>query len=311
MLNNTLFYAYVEADEKDFMAIESSFDIDMARENLAYEYNEKLYDIKLQQSNLKVLQESGTFDDISVLYEAAGEEAGKRGTGIIKGIFERIGKFIQDVLQAVTKAFGKKEEDALKKAVEENKVSPIKGIKDPNKILEILKDGWKKVSQFLKPGFTVTDETGEKVLSIQKSVVTGIEAVGVTTLTGIAIMKLIGGAKTFLSDVEGNMWKVAANVTNTTVGAAAYKTISGVCSFIAKEGNKLIQSLLKYGRQALSAIGGAKDAVVSTAKKVVPKKGEAAPTEESVDDEDEIEGFLESSELTETCDDILAIIDAM
>ena len=83
-MQNELFYSYIDDNDKEFMAIEAAADIEMQKSLLALEYADRLYDIKLRQAELKVLNESGTFEDLDALYEAAGKENSERKDGARK-----------------------------------------------------------------------------------------------------------------------------------------------------------------------------------------------------------------------------------
>lgn len=318
MLQNELFYSYVDESDKEFMAIESAYDIDMAKSFLAIEYADRLYDIKCMQCDLKVLNESGTYDDLDALYEAAGKENGDRKQNIFKTIFEKIVKFLNDVWTSVKNLFTKNTEEELKKAADSGKIKGIQ-MKDPNKIISIVSGVMKKIGGFLKPGVTVTNEDGEKSISIVKSAITAIEGVGVVAIGAKAIpaiMDKLGKAKDSIALpcnglIErpglGDGWRGLANAVSDLskeLGKCMKDTASAVFNALKNVGSDIKQSASNLKDAAISKVKGA------------ASKGEDyyyPATTESADDDDLglDDEFLESEELSTTCDDILAIIDAM
>ena len=191
MMQNELFYSYIDDSDKELMAIEAAADIEINKSLLALEYADRLYDIKLMQADLKVLNESGTFEDLDMLYEAAGKENADRKEGIVKTIWNKILKFLGDMRDAIGRLISKNKMNELKNA--EGNTS----VKDPNKVLSAVKNAVSSVGKFLKPGVTVTNDDGEKVVSITKTLVTTIEGIGVTAIAIKTIPGLFLKAQSF------------------------------------------------------------------------------------------------------------------
>lgn len=295
MMQNELFYSYIDDSDKELMAIEAAADIEINKSLLALEYADRLYDIKLMQADLKVLNESGTFEDLDMLYEAAGKENADRKEGIVKTIWNKILKFLGDMRDAIGRLISKNKMNELKNA--EGNTS----VKDPNKILSAVKNAVSSVGKFLKPGVTVTNDDGEKVVSITKTLVTTIEGIGVTAIAIKTIPGLFLKAQSFGGDL---MKKVQAIKDNPPMGDGInslvqfFKTCADKVFEVAKS---IVSSIKGAAKNAASTVSSAVDAAKA---KVTGKQSGPDTTNESV-------GIVESEELEEACDDIINNIDAI
>lgn len=295
MMQNELFYSYIDDSDKELMAIEAAADIEINKSLLALEYADRLYDIKLMQADLKVLNESGTFEDLDMLYEAAGKENADRKEGIVKTIWNKILKFLGDMRDAIGRLISKNKMDELKNA--EGNTS----VKDPNKVLSAVKNAVSSVGKFLKPGVTVTNDDGEKVVSITKTLVTTIEGIGVTAIAIKTIPGLFLKAQSFGGDL---MKKVQAIKDNPPMGDGInslvqfFKTCADKVFEVAKS---IVSSIKGAAKNAASTVSSAVDAAKA---KITGKQSGPDTTNESV-------GIVESEELEEACDDIINNIDAI
>ena len=295
MMQNELFYSYIDDSDKELMAIEAAADIEINKSLLALEYADRLYDIKLMQADLKVLNESGTFEDLDMLYEAAGKENADRKEGIVKTIWNKILKFLGDMRDAIGRLISKNKMNELKNA--EGNTS----VKDPNKVLSAVKNAVSSVGKFLKPGVTVTNDDGEKVVSITKTLVTTIEGIGVTAIAIKTIPGLFLKAQSFGGDL---MKKVQAIKDNPPMGDGInslvqfFKTCADKVFEVAKS---IVSSIKGAAKNAASTVSSAVDAAKA---KVTGKQSGPETTNESV-------GIVESEELEEACDDIINNIDAI
>lgn len=295
MMQNELFYSYIDDSDKELMAIEAAADIEINKSLLALEYADRLYDIKLMQADLKVLNESGTFEDLDMLYEAAGKENADRKEGIVKTIWNKILKFLGDMRDAIGRLISKNKMNELKNA--EGNTS----VKDPNKVLGAVKNAVSSVGKFLKPGVTVTNDDGEKVVSITKTLVTTIEGIGVTAIAIKTIPGLFLKAQSFGGDL---MKKVQAIKDNPPMGDGInslvqfFKTCADKVFEVAKS---IVSSIKGAAKNAASTVSSAVDAAKA---KITGKQSGPDTTNESV-------GIVESEELEEACDDIINNIDAI
>lgn len=308
MMQNELFYSYIDDSDKELMAIEAAADIEINKSLLALEYADRLYDIKLMQADLKVLNESGTFEDLDMLYEAAGKENADRKEGIVKTIWNKILKFLGDMRDAIGRLISKNKMDELKNA--EGNTS----VKDPNKVLSAVKNAVSSVGKFLKPGVTVTNDDGEKVVSITKTLVTTIEGIGVTAIAIKTIPGLFLKAQSFGGDL---MKKVQAIKDNPPMGDGInslvqfFKTCADKVFEVAKS---VVSSIKGAAKNAASTVSSAATSVKTkvTGNPPKPKAYDFWTSDlKSESAMDESVGIVESEELEEACDDIISNIDAI
>ena len=111
-MNNTVFYDIPR--DKDFIAFEAAmntFDIDMEECNILLEMVEHKKRINERRSDVKVYQESGTADDLEMLYIEAENESNQEKDGIIKTIGTKIQNAISAIINFFKNLFTKKIDD--------------------------------------------------------------------------------------------------------------------------------------------------------------------------------------------------------
>lgn len=317
------FYDYLSDTDKEFMAIESAHNIDMEKQMLAYEYASKIYDIKVMQSDLKVLTESGTYDDIEFLYSEAGKEAEEKKQNIIVRMIEGVKNLISKLITAISNIFKGKKKQEVDAAVA--KAGNIKGVKDPGKTQGIISKAIQDINRLIRPGSEITVDTANRVSKIVKGAGAGLVAVGVGTFTAVKVNKgreegesalhaLTRMMKEFVSRPpkgEGaptavkSIGELANHVASSTKehGAKVWGVISGLFSKKGKNGAEQPE-----GDAAETEPTEANDQAAETPA-AEPNTGggkEQQPeaAKESTDDVIDEEGMMESEELSQTMDEL-------
>lgn len=317
MLQNELFFSYVSEAEKDIMALESEFNIEMAKASLALEYADRMYEIRTMQSDLKVLNENGTYEDLDALYEAAGAEAEGSKQGVIATIIQKLKTFLANIGESLQKRFGKAKVDELEKAVNEGKVpqnTEVK-VKDPTKVLEAAKKAVGDLGKFLKPGVHTTNEDGEKVLSIANTFKTAVEGVAVVALSVTMLPKAISNATSLFDRVKnlGNdVEKASGDEKKSGLIQKIVSAVQTIASVLAKQIGNLQANASGVLKKALELGGKA----VGTMKNIGKKKGGEAPAEEAETTEESVNDVIEessdeevTSDIMESCNEIIDLID--
>ena len=321
MLQNELFFSYVDESDKDILALEKELDIEFAKASMALEYVDRMYEINTMKSDLRVLTENGTYDDINFLYEEAQKEADGSKKGIIATLIEKIQNFLHNLSNMFTKKFGDKAEEQIKEAANNGTLGSLQIPKDPNKVLDAVSNALSSVGNFLKPGFHVTNESGEKVLSVKKTLVTTVEAIGAVTIAGLNVPKLIDKFKKVQDDASKLSEDAKKAVENAEESKLDFlhkcvEVIQSIVKYIAEHLNSL-------GKIAFSKItGAAKDAVNKVTggnkNKSEEQKSEQKtdnrqyaqpddnPTAESADDDDDV---TVDDTVYESCHEIIDLID--
>lgn len=312
MLQNELFFSYVDESDKDILALEKELDIEFAKASMALEYVDRMYEINTMKSDLRVLTENGTYDDINFLYEEAQKEANGSKKGIIATLIEKIQNFLHNLSNMFTKKFGDKAEQEVTDAAKNGTLGSIQLPKDPSKVLDAIGTALKNVGNFLKPGFHVTDESGEKVLSIRKTLVTTLEALGVATITGTQVPNLLSRFNKVKDEAE----KLTNNAKSFIGTSDEEKKLNfvekclGVLSDIVKFIGEHFSAIMKTCFGKLTGLGkknkGAENAPEEKKDTRQYAQPDDNPTAESADDDDDI---TVDDTVYESCDEIIDLID--
>lgn len=119
-----IFYGHLLDDEREVLALENAFDLDIRRLNAKYDAICEATAINLDAAENKVIMESGTDEDLEALFEAANTEGTEKRKGVLESIFETIKKFIATIKSKISSIFTKEKAEALKseKEVKDNGV---------------------------------------------------------------------------------------------------------------------------------------------------------------------------------------------
>lgn len=338
MLKNELMYGYVDDMDKDFMSYEMALDLSMEKAALAFEYADRKYDLDINAADLKVLNESGTYEDIDMLYEAAAADNKEKKQGVIASICNAIINFITNIFNKIKGFFTKENDEKIKDAVNSGKLKNVKASGDAEKHVGKLEEAFNSLAAFLKPGFHETAADGNKVLSIRKTLVTSLEAVGLGTIGVLSAKKALSAKDRYIGLMDKAKGLVE-NVKNTLGGAFkkspkevqdAGKEVEGAVSegteAVKKSALEGISQIIKEAGHGLGDLmkgfgEGLKNAPGKVINKLKSKKnsdadgedeefeeedGEEAAAEESADDDVD---DMDTSTLLEACDDIIELFD--
>ena len=220
---------FTEAYE-EMLESEKQLNIAITKADIFTEASYKNLEINRQEADLKVLTESGTYDDLNYLYEAASEGFVNKVKKAVEKIADSLVEFIDKIVTKVKSVFGteraKKTLDAVEKAANSN--SKVKNkkitIKDGSKAeKEIQKeiDGLRgKLSRFKAGRASKADikSVDESISRINKKKVAIITATAVITVgAGIALLRKL------ISETDSN-------------NGAAIKDAKNIASQIKMEG---------------------------------------------------------------------------
>ena len=201
---------FTEAYE-EMLESEKQLNIAIMKADIFTEASYKNLEINRQEADLKVLTESGTYDDLNYLYEAASEGFVNKVKKAVEKIADSLVEFINKIVTKVKSVFGteraKKTLDAVEKAANSN--SKVKNkkitIKDGSKAeKEIQKeiDGLRgKLSRFKagrvsKADIKSVDETVSRINKKKVAIITATTAITV----GAAIVLL----RKLVSETDSN-----------------------------------------------------------------------------------------------------------
>lgn len=324
MLKNELMYGYVDDMDKDFMSYEMALDLSMEKAALAFEYADRKYDLDINAADLKVLNESGTYEDIDMLYEAAAADNKEKKQGVIATICNAIVNFITNIFNKIKGFFTKENDEKIKGAVNSGKLKAVKASGDAEKHVGKLEQAFNSLAAFLKPGFHETAADGSKILSIRKTLVTSLEAVGLGAAGVLAAKKALSAKDRYISLMD-RAKDLATNVKNILSGAFkkapkevqdAGKEVEGAVAegseAVKKSALEGISQIIKEAGHGLGDLmkgfgEGLKNAPGKIVNKIKSKKNANAEDEEdfNADDFDD----TDASTLLEACDDIIDLFD--
>ena len=108
-----IYNGYLTTDERECAASIAEFDFKMKKLDTLYEAVEKDYQANLIGIEAKVLAESGTYDDLEILYTEAENEAGEKKKGILKRIIDAIVTFAKKIQDFFASKFIKKVDEPV------------------------------------------------------------------------------------------------------------------------------------------------------------------------------------------------------
>lgn len=107
---------YCNESEKEEVLLESATDVAMDRGVFLFESVIKKKEINMKEAELKVMEESGAYEDLEVLYEAAAEEATKMKKNVLLKMIDAIKAFIDSIATKIKSVFTKQVIEDAKKA---------------------------------------------------------------------------------------------------------------------------------------------------------------------------------------------------
>ena len=320
---NELFYSYVDETEKEYMALESAFEIEMEKEQLALEYADRLYEIKLMESNARVLNESGTYEDIDTLYAEAATENAERKENIFKRIFAKIQKMASDLIEKIRKFFTKENMDTAKQNAKAEGVNEIEVTRDPKAILEAIKGAFKILGN-MSVSLVTKDVDGKRVFDAEKTLKTTIAA---AVAGGVAIKIKVDVVDKWIAELQKQInfisstakaWgdinasllgvgydkKAAKKEADAQLGTGVANKVCAILGYMTTTLNSTVGEL----QSKMNAFVTKRDTYKSMKKAGVPNPKEmtAQTLGESADDDMD---FMESSEYEQTCEEIAGLID--
>ena len=102
----SIFNEYLTGIDRELAIEESAFDVEFSKLQTMYEMVKLQYDQMCKDAELKVLTESGTYDDLTFLISEAEAEVGEQKKGIIARFIEAIGKLFSAIGKKISEIFG-------------------------------------------------------------------------------------------------------------------------------------------------------------------------------------------------------------
>ena len=104
---SALYNEYLTGAEREAAIIVAESDAQFSKINLLFEAVDASLEANMYAAEAKVLVENGTYDDLTMLYKEAGEEATQKKRGIIATLIKAIGELFNKIGNFLTSKFGK------------------------------------------------------------------------------------------------------------------------------------------------------------------------------------------------------------
>lgn len=273
---------YMTESEKDFYLLERAHEIEMDRYNFLYESISRKADLEMEEAELKVMRESGDYEDLDTLYEASASEASSKKQGILSKMASAIVNFIQNILEKISSIFSSKQEDVI-----ENNLKNLPNVQldeNPKSVLARLErkasNAWNKIRH---PGIIKKNDDGSVSVDKKKAAVGGIFGAAVLFVSYKGLKKLMGDIKTKMDDIaldkiekEYDQVSQTAGAGKNSVEGSMINDLKKSCqemSDVAKEGSSFLQS---WSKRLSSLANTAKNAVANEANGVINTAKDAA-----------------------------------
>lgn len=273
------------------MEASNRYDVNAMKIDAILEATHREYEINCTASELKVMQENGTSDDLNYLLEEAGNGMVEKVLAALKKIREAIMKFFRDIKDKIISIFSKPENEEKVEQIEKKiKFFPFIGkkkikINDHEAMVKNAQEHESKLSKLLakiKGKQTVDpdeiDEIEESFL-VKHHKIIATASVIVTVAGGIAIyQKFFGKGKKSIDTVENMKAKTDANIDDAT--ATAYKAandtgdprvvnaVTNIAKAIANVNKQAATATVSFGSSLLSKIKEAVTGIGGTLKKM-------------------------------------------
>ena len=281
---------FTEAYE-EMLESEKQLNIAITKADIFTEASYKNLEINRQEADLKVLTESGTYDDLNYLYEAASEGFVNKVKKAVEKIADSLVEFIDKIVTKVKAVFGteraKKTLDAVEKAANSN--SKIKNkkitIKDGSKAeKEIQKeiDGLRrKLSRFKagrasKADIKSVDESIHRINKKKVALITATTAI--TVGAGIVLLrKLIsetdsnnGAAIKDAKNIASQIKMEGVDTSDEDILKATQKLHSGIATLVKDK----LKCRFEYMGSIISGLRGKSSGPLPSAAEALDKRRE-------------------------------------
>lgn len=264
---NSIYNSHLTGEERTLAVAEATAENNYNKLVMAYEMCCMQEQQMINDAELKVFSESGTYDDLAYLVEAAEEETGEKKKNILQKIIDAIVSLCSSISNAIKSAFGKGSPDdeiSIPSDLVENhgKISSVKG--KINKAASLLKAG--NYAEALK-------EVGPILAAIG-----AVAAAG--TATAVIVKKKRSEVEAMAKDEDDTVNIIRAAVDSVKSKLSAIADIEPINKVLTKF--KEILDKIKNNAKGLSSkIGGAIETAKDGQKLLTDNGGDKAGSDSS------------------------------
>ena len=136
-----LYNEYMSSEERELEILLTESEVVATKLDLLFESVDVTLEANMLAAEAKVLRENGTYEDLTMLYKEAAEEANAKKKGLIASLFEAIGQAIRSLGEWIMGVFDKNMDKEIDENVGPNGVQVEKEVIDAaTQISTIMKD---------------------------------------------------------------------------------------------------------------------------------------------------------------------------
>lgn len=267
----SIYNAYLTGEERELAVQEAVINNEYAKYCTLFEMVCLQQEQMERDAELKVFSESGTYDDLAYLIEAAAEEVAEKKDGIIKKIIGAIGSLINTVINKVKSFFGK-------------------GL-DDNAEIEVSEDAVKKHGLIAKAKSEISagvanvksGKYGEAIGNFTKGVLPilgiGAGATAAAVGAGVLIKKKVSEVKQMQQEESDqcSLLKTALDAIESKLGVIKdFKIVQSALTEIKKVVDFINTNINNFGKAVTKAAGDVANAAKETAGNLKGKAEELA-----------------------------------
>ena len=281
----SIFYDHLSDDEREMLTLENSLDLDMRKYGAMLTAVCESTAINMAEAENKVIMESGTTDDLDILYEAAATEGSEKTKGIFTKVFEAIKKFISNVKAKIKSVFTSEKAGALKqeKSVQDQPIlDTVNG-----KLTGFLNDAKAKFAKLIHGGKLGEDEI-EALKSKAKTIGVVGTAAGGAAIAGSALYNKIMKTSKEIDNAE-NACDAMMKLAQAGEKYENMKGLKGILDAVSEATRNSSSALFTALKDPKALASAAKDKVKETAANTMTKikgKKDGEKVEESANDFD-------------------------
>lgn len=267
--------------DQDVAIMEATLDNELRTANNLFEMVMLQHDTNLANAEHKVFCESGTDEDLEMLYMEATEQVAQKSEGIIKRIFTAIKNFLSNITEKITSLFKSKEKNVDEKAKVKLDFNPEEIQAKANGLLAKAKQLIAKVKSGAK---NAADEVANFIIDCNKYVMAGS-----VVLSGIGVYQGFKKLSNKTNDAKkqvDSLEKAAEGITDPEKVKLIQKITGAVSKVIKTLGNAAVTICSKIPVVGKAVKGAKKDDAVkdSTEETKLDATDEDATTESAEDE---------------------------
>lgn len=248
---DSVYFEYLEGEDRKAYIAEASLNNEFERLSTLFEMTELKHQQSIRDAELKVLVESGTYDDLEYLLEAEAAETGEQKQGILSKILDVISSIFSSIRNAISSFFSKNVEPDKMVEVDNQTIAD-------HEVIKKIQAAWNAVETNFKAGnYVEAAKAAGKIVLPAAAAAAGGAAAGAVVATGVKQMKA-QDVSNMIKDAEGlsNKVNVLVDFAKSVVGKIA-ENVSGDAKKVFDKVKSIGDWIKKHISALISKVTGA------------------------------------------------------